>query len=192
MRTAAAAADLKTQLLSILATPGGSDNVVGDSGTALVQNALTALASSQLNSLASQQTGSGSWTFTIPIAIGQDLYPAKILVDRDAPDASKPLTGDDFHIAFILETQHLGTVAIDVRAVGRAVNVAVKTEREIAAASFKQSLAQLGERLEAMRYNVRSLDAGALPVRVADAGAETEAKDEGPPPDPNALMDKRA
>ena len=183
-RVAAASHDLKTQLLALLATPGGTAATLGDAGTAVAQNALTAVVVNQLSTLAAQQPG--AWMFTIPIVVDRELYPAKVRVDRDKGDGQDPLTGDDFHIAFILETPRLGTVAIDMRAVGRSVSVSVKTEREGAVSSFKGALAQLGERLASMRYNVKSLDAALAPHRPvpgADASAE---------PGPNATMERRA
>lgn len=190
-RVAAASHDLKTQLLAILAAPGGTAATLGDAGTAVAQNALTAVVVNQLATLAAQQPG--AWTFTIPIVIERQLYPAKVRIDRDKGDGKESLTGDDFHIAFILETPRLGTVAIDMRAVGRSVSVSVKTEREGAVTSFKAALRQLGERLESMRYNVKSLDASLAPHRPA-AGAEAPAAAPAEPVviDPAAMVDRRA
>ncbi|MBV8600358.1 MAG: flagellar hook-length control protein FliK [Candidatus Eremiobacteraeota bacterium] len=189
-RTATAGYDLKTQLLDILATPAGAHTVVGDAGAATAQNALTALVTSQLSTLAAQQAQPGVYQFTVPIVVDQRLYPAQIQVEREKPEGAQALTADDFHIAFILETPNLGVVAIDMHAVGRSVSVAVKTEREVVAASFKTALAQLSERLETMKYDVKSVDAEVAPRRVASTAAadvaaaaepaQESTQDEGP------------
>ena len=54
--------------------------------------------------------------FTLPMWLGSGYAQAQIAVDRDAPEQPAPqLDGDNFHIAFILDTQNLGTVAVDLR-----------------------------------------------------------------------------
>ena len=185
-RLAAADSDLKTQLVSLLAS-AQSETDLGDAGTVVARNALTALVANQLGTLASQQSQPPSWTFTIPIAIDQQLYPAQIKVSRDKPDSQgEPLTSDDFHIAFILDTKRFGTVGIDLHAVQRSVSVAVRTDRPSAATTFKSALAQLGERLQTMRYNVKSLEAGT--TRVKEAGLSNAP----PPSDELHAMDRRA
>ncbi|MBV8074187.1 MAG: flagellar hook-length control protein FliK [Candidatus Eremiobacteraeota bacterium] len=175
-RATAATYDLKTQLLEILAAPAGPHAIVGDAGAATAQNALTALVTSQLSTLAGQQMQPGVYQFTVPIVVDQRLYPAKIQVEREKGEGAEPLTADDFHIAFILDTPNLGTVAIDMHAVGRSVSVAVKTEREVVASSFKSALAQLSDRLQSMKYDVKALDADVAPRRIAStAAADVEA-----------------
>ncbi|MBV8355405.1 MAG: flagellar hook-length control protein FliK, partial [Candidatus Eremiobacteraeota bacterium] len=168
-RLAAASGDLKTQLIALLSQASRSGASLQDAETALVENALTAVVTNQLSTLVAQQTQPGMWSFTLPIALGAQTLPAHVRIHRDAPGQKTPLTTDDFHIAFILETPRLGTVAIDMHAVGRAVSVAVKTERQGAAASFKSALGALGERLESLRYNVKSLDAAVAPYRPTQA-----------------------
>jgi len=185
-RLAAADSDLKTQLVAILASPQ-PESELGDAGAVIARNALTALVATQLGTLASQQMQPPVWTFTIPIAMNQQLYPAQIKVSRDKPEAEgEPLTGDDFHVAFILDTKRFGTVAIDLHAVQRAVSVAVRTDRPSAATAFKSALAQLGERLQSMRYNVKSLEAGTTRVK------EPVLSSALPPSDELHGMDRRA
>ncbi|MGH7684902.1 MAG: flagellar hook-length control protein FliK, partial [Vulcanimicrobiaceae bacterium] len=185
-RLTAADSDLKTQLVAILAS-AQPETELGDAGAVVARNALTALVATQLGALASQQSQPPAWTFTIPISIEQQLYPAQIKVSRDKPDSQgEPLTGDDFHIAFILDTKRFGTVAIDLHAVQRSVSVAVRTDRPSAATTFKSALAQLGDRLQSMRYNVKSLEAGT--TRVRDAGLSNAP----PPSDELHAMDRQA
>ena len=184
-RLTAADADLKTQLVALL-SPAQPENALGDTGAVVARNALTALVASQLGTLASQQSQPPSWTFTVPITIDQQVYPAQVKVSRDKPEGkNEPLTADDFHIAFILDTKRFGTVAIDVHAVQRSVSVAVRTDRPSAATTFKAGLAQLGERLQTMKYNVKSLDAATTKTK-----AETVAAP--PPSDELHAMDRKA
>jgi hypothetical protein len=180
-RTAAADADLKTQLIGVLASPQ-AETALGEAGVAVARNALTALVATQLNALAAQQAQPGTWSFTVPIAIEQQLYPAKIEISRDKEGERKEISNDDFHIVFILDTKRLGTVAVDVHAVRRAVSVSVRTERTTAAATFKAALKNLGVRLEQMRYNVKSLEAAAAKPKEAPS----------PPSDSLTQTDNRA
>jgi len=184
-RLAAADADLKTQLVALLSSPQ-TETALGDTGSVVARNALTALVVSQLGTLASQQAQPPSWTFTVPITIDQQVYPAQVKVSRDKPEGKgEPLTADDFHIAFILDTKRFGTVAIDVHAVQRSVSVAVRTERPSAATTFKSALAQLGGRLQTMKYNVKSLEA-------ATTKTKTETANAPPPSDELHAMDSTA
>jgi hypothetical protein len=180
-RTAAADADLKTQLIGVLASPQ-AETALGEAGVAVARNALTALVATQLNAIVAQQAQPGTWSFTVPIAIEQQLYPAKIEISRDKEGERKEISNDDFHIVFILDTKRLGTVAVDVHAVQRAVSVSVRTERTTAAATFKAALKNLGMRLEQMRYNVKSLEAAAAKPKEAPS----------PPSDPLTQTDNRA
>jgi len=185
-RLAAVDADLKTQLVALL-SPAQPEATLGETGAVVARNALTALVAAQLGTLASQQSQAQSWTFTVPISIGQQLYPAQIKVSRDKPESEgQTLTGDDFHIAFILDTKRFGTIGIDVHAVQRSVSVAVRTERPSAATTFKSALAQLGERLESMRYNVKALEAATTKVK------STELSSAAPPSDDLHAMDRQA
>jgi hypothetical protein len=184
-RVAAADADLKTQLVAVLTSPQ-AETALGDAGAAVARNALTALVATQLSTAAAQQSQPGTWTFTIPITIDRQVYPAKISVSRDGPKGRESLSSDDFHIVFILETQRLGTVAVDVHAVARSVSVAVRTERASAEPTFKEALAKLGARLEEMRYNVKSLDASVARSKGARETAVEQAAGDA------ATLDRRA
>jgi len=70
-----------------------------------------------------------------------------------------PLDGDNFHIAFVLDTKHLGTVAIDLRTVGRAYSLSVKTETLRSAQRFGDELSRLTDRLSSLRYQSKSVEA---------------------------------
>ena len=134
--------------------------------TAAIQTALAALTGVQLdvaNTLAQipQQV-----TFTIPLPLVHPDAQARVTIDRKRhDDSTRAIDGDNFHIAFILTTKHLGTVTIDLRTVGRAVNVGVHTEAELAAQTFGGALARLKNRLESLRYNVTSIESGVAPRR---------------------------
>ncbi len=145
------------------------------------------MVASQLSAIIAQQSQPGTWSFTVPIMLGQQMYPARIAVSRDKPEGqAEKITGDDFHIAFILDTKRLGTIAIDLHAVQRSVSVSVRTERPSAATTFKSALAKLGKRLEDMRYNVKALEAGTTRVKTPE---ETQAP---PPSDSLSTTDKKA
>lgn len=183
---AATDADLKTQLLAVLA-PAQPENALGETGAVVARNALTGLVANQLSVLASQQSQPPSWTFTIPISVDQQLYPAKIQVSRDAPEGKgKQLSTDDFHIAFILDTKRFGTIGIDLHAVQRSVSVTVRTERPSAASTFKSAMAKLGTRLESLKYNVKALDAHTTKTRPT---FESQAP---PPSDTITMTDSKA
>jgi hypothetical protein len=185
-RIAAVNADLKTQLVSLLAS-AQPESALGETGVVLARNALTGMVASQLAAINAQQTQPGTWSITVPIMLGQQMYPARIAVSRDKPEGqAEKVTGDDFHIAFILDTKRLGTIAIDLHAVQRSVSVSVRTERPSAATTFKSALAKLGKRLEDMRYNVKALEAGTTRVKTP---VETQ---EPPPSDSLSTTDKKA
>ena len=185
-RLAATDADLKTQLVAVLSSPQ-PETTLGDTGAVVARNALTALVAQQLGTVASQQSQPPVWTFTVPITIDQQLYPARVKVSRDKPEGENgPLTGDDFHIAFILDTKRFGTVAIDVHSVQRSVSVAVRTERPSAATTFKSALAQLGDRLQTMKYNVKSLEAATTKTKAETISSVP------PPADELHAMDSKA
>ena len=48
--------------------------------------------------------------FTLPMWLGSQYAQAHIAIDRDAPEqqGKRGLDGDNFHIAFVLDTKHLG------------------------------------------------------------------------------------
>ena len=163
--------DLKTMLQTLLITPTAG---TAATPTAAIQTALAALTGVQLdvaNTLAQipQQV-----TFTIPLPLVHPDAQARVTIDRKRhDDSTRAIDGDNFHIAFILTTKHLGTVTIDLRTVGRAVNVGVHTEAELAAQTFGGALARLKNRLESLRYNVTSIEWGVAPRRMEPALASS-------------------
>jgi len=107
---------------------------------------------------------------SVPLVFYDGGQASNIRVSRDAPNKkSQRLDADNFHIAFVLDTQALGTVAIDLETVGRAVKVAVKTDRASAVDRFNSSLGDLRARLEHLRYNVTSTGADMVSAPVAQA-----------------------
>jgi len=152
-RSAAIDADLKTQLQSFIAQPPPNTSPAA-MGTA--QAALAALTAAQISNVAGQQDPRAV-TISIPLPFMGNGDPARIKISREKPQNKERLDADNFHIAFVLDTKNVGTVAIDLQTVGRAVDLAVKSETPRYAAAFKTMLEQLGGRLEQLHYNVVSL-----------------------------------
>lgn len=179
VRALALVHDLKTQLFSVLANPPSA--MGGDELHASAAGALTAITGAQLSAVTAQAAVPQNFAFTVPLWTGNGYSQAQVQVNRDAPQSpGVPLDGDNFHIAFVLETKHLGTVAIDLQTVGRTVNVAVKTEASATAERFGSSLNRLTGRLEKLRYRIASADAAvARPSSPAPPSAP-------PPPEPAA------
>ena len=149
--------DVKAALLQLVANPptGASAQVVQ-----ALRDALTATTAAQLNTLNSQQQNPNAITIALPAYFHEDGRPAQIQISKDAGNAKNGLDADNFHIAFVLDTASLGTVAIDLQTVGRSVSLDVKTEGSRSASQFRASLPQLGERLEKLHYKVASMNAG--------------------------------
>ena len=105
--------------------------------------------------------------------LGSGYAQARIAIDRDAPDSTphQALDGDNFHIAFVLDTKNLGTVTVDLQTVGRAFSLAVRTENEKSAKTFGEHLPRLTDRLETLRYRVNSAEAGVAPRGTAAGSA---------------------
>ena len=159
-RQAALTQDLKSVLLSLLANPPMAATA---QTTQAVNAALTVLTAMQFNSLIATQQDPGTIALSIPMMFFDGGQSANVRISRDAPkDRSKRMDADNFHIAFVLDTQALGTVSIDLETVGRAVKVGVKTDRAAALDPFNTSLAELAERLEHLRYKVTSSGAEML------------------------------
>jgi hypothetical protein len=160
--------DLKTQLLSIAADPAAGSDGGSPKAAAFdraVAGALAAITALQLNAAATLNAHPEGLAFTLPVALPDGFASAHVRIDRDASDGRRaPLDGDNFHIAFVLETRHLGTVAIDVVTVGRAVTLSVKTEAVLAQRVFAGALERLSARLESLRYRVATADAVVAPV----------------------------
>ena len=158
-RAAAIAVSLKEQLFSLVNGPPAS----GHEAEAIVPaaaSALTAVTSVQMAAAQAAIANPQTMSFSLPMWLGSGYAQAQIAVDRDAPDgANVPLDGDNFHIAFVLDTKNLGTVAIDLRTVGRAFSLAVKTENLRTAQRFGDELSRLTDRLSSLRYQPKSVEA---------------------------------
>jgi hypothetical protein len=158
-RAAAIAVSLKEQLFSLVNAPpaGGHD---AEAIAPSAASALTAVTSVQM---AAAQAAAGSpqtMSFSLPMWLGSSYAQAQIAVGRDAPDTPNvPLDGDNFHIAFVLDTKNLGTVAVDLRTVGRSFALSVKTENLRTAQRFGDELSRLTDRLSSLRYQPKSVEA---------------------------------
>jgi len=182
--------DLKTQLLAVAAgRAGATDPAAPNAGLdRAVAGALSAITALQLNAASTLSAHPEGLTFTLPVALPGGFAQAHVRVDRDAPNGRKiPLDGDNFHIAFVLETRHLGTVAIDVVTVGRTVTLSVKTEAVVAQRVFASALSRLSARLESLRYRVAKADAAVAPPAAAEASSTRPVA--GPAPDAVRLVD---
>jgi len=187
-RAAALQYDLKTQLLAIVQDP--PPNVTAALANA-VSDTLTALTAMQMQTLASQT--SQSVNLNVPIALPNGTANAQIRIDREAPEpGGTPLDGDNFHIAFILETASLGVVAIDLVTVGRTVTLDIKTEATLAAMRFSKLLEQLAERLRGLRYTVAKAQAGVAAPGTVNVVSTVISSAPVAPSDPNALVDRSA
>jgi hypothetical protein len=180
-RGAAVAFDLKTQLFSVINTPPAGAEEAGELVPA-ASSALTAITAVQMNAAQAMSATPQTMSFTLPMWLGSSYAQARIAIDRDAPeqDGSRALDGSNFHIAFVLDTKHLGTVTVDLQTVGRAFSLAVKAESELSARRFGESLDRLTNRLETLRYRVNSAEATvAARGSAATAAAAAEPEDDG-------------
>jgi hypothetical protein len=180
-RGAALTADLKTQLLAVInAPPAGSEEGALIPAAASALSAITAV---QMNAAQAMNANPQTMAFTLPMWLGNGYSQAHIAIDRDAPEpGNRSLDGDNFHIAFVLDTKNLGTVTVDLQTVGRAFSLAVKTENEGSAKRFADSLSTLTERLEKLRYRVNSAEAS-VAARGTQAAAAAAAPVEEPQDD---------
>ncbi len=169
-RTFAVQHDLKTLVLSLLREPRTAR--APELTRALNETVIT-LTGTQLNALASnEQAGSpNAVALSLPLFYREGGKPAHIRISGDPNQGGAQVDGDNFHIAFVLDTAHLGMVSIDLQTAGRIVNVDVRTERQPAASMFAKSLSALRDRLESLRYRVNSAKAAALPARAVRAPA---------------------
>ncbi len=183
-RGAALSADLKQTLLAVAANPATPESLGPSLAGALT--ALTAVQVGAAQALAAQPDG---LAFTIPLATPHGTSNAHISVKRDAPESRgrAQLDSENFRIAFVLDTAHYGTVAIDLVTVGRDVTVDVRTEAASSMRAFRDALGTLTSRLESLRYRVAS--AG------ASVGTTSTIAVEAPPSrpaDPDAAVDRSA
>jgi hypothetical protein len=181
-RGAALTADLKTQLLAVInAPPAGSEEGALVPAAASALSAITAV---QMNAAQAMTANPQTMAFTLPMWLGNGYAQAHIAIDRDAPQpGNRSLDGDNFHIAFVLDTKNLGTVTVDLQTVGRAFSLAVKTENEGSAKRFADSLTTLTTRLEKLRYRVNSAEASVAARGTQAVAAEAAAPVEEPQDD---------
>lgn len=163
-REAAISHDLKSVVLSLLRDPAVTRT---SAMTQALSETLITLTGVQVNALSANQQNPGTFAFTLPVYYHEGGKPAQIRISRDAESRASKMDADNFHVAFVLDTAHLGTVAIDVQTTGRTVKVDVKTENKIAAGRFADTLSSLRGRLEDLRYRVASAVASALPAPAA-------------------------
>ncbi|MGD0474283.1 MAG: hypothetical protein ABSB70_13875 [Candidatus Velthaea sp.] len=167
--------DLKTQLLTVAAGRAAGTEAAMPKDTAFdraIAGTLTAITALQLTAATTLSANPDGLAFTLPIALPDGFAAAHVRIDGDAAAGRKqPLDGDNFHIAFVLETRHLGVVAIDLMTVGRAVTLSVKTEAVVAQRVFAKALDRLTVRLEALRYSVAKADAAVAPPLAAEKPA---------------------
>jgi hypothetical protein len=159
VRSAAVEHDLKSLVLSLLRDPQFPRT---PTLTQALNETLITLTGTQLNVLSANAQDPGSIAFALPAFYHDGGKPAYIRIGRDPQSRDAKLDADNFHVAFVLDTANLGTVAIDLQSTGRAVKVNVKTEQQSAAARFSETLNTLRARLEDLRYRVTSANAQAI------------------------------
>jgi hypothetical protein len=164
-RNAAIDHDVKAALLSLVqAPPQGAPPQLAQA----LSEALAATTAVQLNVLSAQQNDPNAITIPLPTVFYEGGRPTQLRISRDKQGGAGAMDADNFHIAFILDTQSLGTIAIDLQTVGRAVSVNVKTERQSVAERFRSTFADLRGRLEQLRYHIAAIDAGVAPKHPND------------------------
>lgn len=182
-RAAALSVDLKRTVSAVAADPA-----TPSAAAPAIAGALTALTAVQLAAAQALAANPDGLAFSLPLVTEHGPASAWISVKRDpAQPRGGPVDPASFRIAFVLDTVHCGTVAIDLVTVGREVTVDVRTEAAPAMRAFRDALGGLTARLESLRY------------RVASAGASvgttsTIALDAPPsrPADPDAVLDRSA
>lgn len=166
--------DLKTQLLALAASSDSGSAAASPALERAVAGALTALTAVQLGAAAALAANPDGLAFAIPVTLPDGVARARVRIGRDAPERrGVPLDGDNFHIAFVLETRHLGTVAIELMTVGRAVTCSVKTEASLAQRAFAGALDGLTARLRSLKYTVAKAEAVVAPPAAAAPPAES-------------------
>lgn len=175
-RSAAISHDLKSVVLSLLRDPPAGRT---QAMTQALSEALVTLTGTQVNALSANAQNPGTFQFTLPVYYHEGGRPAQIRISRDADSRAAKMSADDFHVAFVLDTAHLGTVAVDLQTTGRAVKIEVKTENKASAERFSDTLGSLRTRLEDLRYRVSSTAASALasPAKPEPIAARAPASD---------------
>jgi hypothetical protein len=165
-RGAAAEHNLKAVVLSLLRDPPAART------PALMQalnETFITLTATQLNTVSANAQTPGTLAFTLPVFFHEGGKPAQLRISREGEARTAKLDAENFHVAFVLDTAHLGTVAIDLQTTARSVKIDVKTEHQAAASRFAETLGKLRERLEHLRYRVASAAAAAAPAQRASA-----------------------
>lgn len=162
--------DLKTAIAALADSPpqGAPPQLAG-----ALSDALTAITAAQLNVINGQTNDPNTLVIPLPVFYCEGGRPAQLRISRDAPEGGKKLDSDNFHIAFILDTKSLGTVAVDVQTASRSVSVNVKTEVQASATRFRDTLDDLRGRLEQLHYRVANIAATVAPrtnVTASNAG----------------------
>ena len=163
-RGAAADHNLKAVVLSLLRDPPVERT------PALMQalnETFITLTATQLNTLSATAQTPETFAFTLPVFFHEGGKPAQLRISREGAARASKLDAENFHVAFVLDTAHLGTVAIDLQTTARSVKIDVKTEHQAAASRFSETLGRLRERLEHLRYRVASAAAAAAPAQRA-------------------------
>ncbi|HZY99875.1 MAG TPA: flagellar hook-length control protein FliK [Candidatus Baltobacteraceae bacterium] len=157
--------DLKAAIVSMLDTParGTTPQLAATLG-----EALTTITAVQLGAVNAQNSDPSAIVIPLPVFYYDGGRPAQLRISRNAPEGGKKLDADNFHIAFVLDTKSLGTVAVDVQTASRSVSVNVKTEVPSAAARFRDTFDELRSRLEQLRYRVANIAANVAPQKAAD------------------------
>jgi hypothetical protein len=185
-RTAAMDYDVKSAILAMIDSSSASSSAPAIAGA--LRDALTATTALQLNVLNAQASDPHAITVPLPAYFYEGGEPAMLRISRDTPDGKNKMDADNFHIAFVLDTKTLGTVAIDVQTVGRAVSVDVKTQATPAADRFRSTLGDLRSRLEQLRYRVAAIAAGVAPP----SGDQTKKHELLAPAERKSFWDMRA
>ena len=155
-RQAALSADLKEAVVSLVQNPPVQRS---PQLTQALTDTLTALTAAQLNVAANNVIDPRALTLSLPVYFFDEGRASQVRITRDAGKGKERLDADNFHIAFVLDTKTLGTVAIDLDTVGRSVKVDVKTDRSSAVERFTDSFPDLRARLELLRYRIASMAA---------------------------------
>jgi hypothetical protein len=171
-RAAALGSNLKQNVLALAAGAADGGTASEPLGPALA-GALTALTAVQTQAAQLLAGRPDGLAFTLPLTTPFGQQNARIAVQREAPQGrGAPLDGANFRIAFVLETAHYGTVALDLVTVGRDVTVDVRAESALAVRAFRDALGGLTARLESLRYRVAS--AGAVMGPIASVPSPTQ------------------